>query len=98
MENNNIYIDLLLTNSVQTEPNERVAFKFFLNQSQDILRDTTNYKLSVIRFSLNTETLPVFIPQMSENNTTIYAITMEFNGITVYCKNIWNLYLKIQIL
>ena len=80
MENENIYVDLLLTNSVQSQPNNRVAVDFFLNQSQPILRDTTGYKLSVIRFSLNTETLPIFIPQMSDEDTTIYSVTMEYNG------------------
>ena len=82
MENENIYVDLLLTNSVQSEPNNRVAVDFYLNQSQPILRDTTGYKLSVIRFSLNTETLPIFIPQMSDEDTTIYSVTMEYNGNT----------------
>ena len=82
MENENIYVDLLLTNSVQSEPNNRVAVDFYLNQSQPILRDTTGYKLSVIRFSLNTETLPIFIPQMSDEDITIYSVTMEYNGNT----------------
>jgi len=80
MENENIYVDLLLTNSIQSVANNRVAVDFFLNQSQPILRDTTDYKLSVIRFSLNTETLPIFIPQMSDDDTTIYSMTMEYNG------------------
>ena len=86
-ENKNIYIDLLLSNSVQTSPNDRVPVKFNLSQSQPILRDSTGYLLSVIRFSLNTETLPIFIPQMSDNGdeSTIYSCTMEYNG-TVFQK------------
>ena len=80
MSNNNIYVDLLLTNSIQTEANDRVPVQFYLNQSQPILRDTTNYKLSVIRFSLNTETLPIFIPQMQDDTKTVYSVTMEYNG------------------
>ena len=84
MENKNIYVDLLLTNAIQSEPNQRVDIKFYLNQSQQILSDTTDYKLSVVRFALNTETLPIFIPQMSDmqTNTTIYSVTMEYNGVS----------------
>lgn len=83
MSNDNIYVDLLLTNTVQTLPNDRVPVKFSLNQSQNIVDDTTGYELSVIRFSLNTETLPIFIPHMKESNsfTTIYSCTFEYNGV-----------------
>jgi len=82
MQNDNIYVDLLVTNSVQTQANNRVPVKFYLNQSQPVLRDTTDYKMSVVRFSLNTESLPVFIPQFSDvqTNTTVYSCTMEYNG------------------
>ena len=80
IEKRNIYIDLIATNTIQTNPNDRVATAF--NLSQPILHDTTDYKMSVIRFSINTETLPVFIPTMStnEDDSTIYSCTMEFNG------------------
>jgi hypothetical protein len=82
IQNDNIYADLLVTNTVQTDVNNRVPVKFYLNQSQPILKDTTNYKMSVVRFSLNTETLPIWIPQFSdiETDTTIYSCTMELNG------------------
>jgi hypothetical protein len=74
------YIDLLLSNSVQTQANQRVAINFKQNVSQPILNSTNGYQLSIIRFSLNTETLPVFIPTMQNKTTTIYSITMEYNG------------------
>jgi len=80
MSDNDVYVDLLLTNSVQTHANQRVAINFMQNQSQPILRSTNGYQLSIIRFSLNTETLPVFIPVMQSTNTTIYSFTMEING------------------
>jgi len=80
METTDHYVDLLLTNSIQTHSNQRVALNFSQNQSQPVLKSTNGYQLSIIRFSLNTETLPVFIPVMQSSTTTIYSITMEFNG------------------
>lgn len=76
-----IYVDLLVSNSVQTRANQRSAINFTQNQSQPTLPNTTGYQLSIIRFSLNTETLPVFIPSMQSTNTTIYSFTMELSGI-----------------
>ena len=80
VETEDRYIDLLLTNSIQTHSNQRVALNFNQNQSQPVLRSTNGYQLSIIRFSLNTETLPIFIPAMQAGNTTIYSVTMELNG------------------
>jgi len=83
LSNENIYIDLTLTNTIQSTADQRVHASFFLNNSQDILKSTNNYKLAITRFSLNTQTLPIFIPQMSQDNSmnTIYSCTMEYNGV-----------------
>ncbi|RZK27131.1 MAG: hypothetical protein EOO43_00585 [Flavobacterium sp.] len=53
-------------------------------QSQPILKNTNGFKMSIIRFTLNTETLPVFIPTMKStaDSTTIYSFTMDYNGIS----------------
>jgi hypothetical protein len=81
-KNDNIYIDLLLSNSIQTTSNARVPIQFFQTQTQPVLKNTTGYQLSVIRFYLNTELLPVFIPTMlnGSQSTTIYSFTMTYNG------------------
>ncbi len=76
-----IYVDLLVSNSIQTQANQRTAINFTQNQSQPILKSTNGYKLSIIRFSLNTETLPIFIPTMQTTNTTIYSFTMDIGGV-----------------
>ena len=81
MQSNNVYIDLSISNSIQTVANSRVAVNFFQNSSQPILKSTNGYKLSIIRFTLNTESLPIFIPDMQSANTTVYSFTMEINGI-----------------
>lgn len=78
--NDNIYIDLLCTNTAQTTTSQRVAVEFKQNQSKQIMKNTDGYKLSIIRFSLNTETLPIFIPSMQSRDTTNYSFTMECNG------------------
>lgn len=78
--NDNVYVDLLLSNTIQTNSNHRVAVSFMQNQSLPILKSTTGYNLSIIRFALNTETLPVFIPAMQSKDTTTYSVTMECNG------------------
>jgi hypothetical protein len=82
--NDDVYVDLLLTNSIQSNANNRVAVSFMQNSSQPILKSTNGYKLSIIRFSLNTETLPIFIPVMKDTSKvdTIYSITMQYNGIS----------------
>lgn len=79
--NDDLYIDLLISNSIQTNANSRVPVQFSQNSSQTILNSTNGYKFSIIRFALNTETLPIFIPTMKSDNTTIYSITMELDGV-----------------
>lgn len=80
MDTTDKYVDLLLTNSIQTHSNHRVALNFSQNQSQPVLKSTNGYQLSIIRFLLNTETLPIFIPAMQSTTTTIYSFTMESHG------------------
>ncbi len=75
-----VYIDLLSSNILQSNSYSRFPISFIQNQSKPILQSTRGYKLSIIRFSLNTETLPIFIPSMQSKNTTTYSITMEYNG------------------
>ncbi len=84
--NEDIYIDLLLSNSIQETTNQKVALQFYQSSSQSLIRNTTGYKLSIIRFNLNTETLPIFIPTMKnleggDLKTTIYSITFEYSGV-----------------
>ena len=78
-QSDRIYCDILLSNSI-TQNNSHPTVQFFESRSSALLNDTTNYKMSIIRFSLNTEMLPIFIPAMQNTNQTIYSITMEYNG------------------
>lgn len=76
------YIDLSISNIEQTSSRKRAVSTFYQQSSQVIVKDTTNYKLAIVRFVLNAESLPIFIPQLQENsrNTTVYSFTFEYNG------------------
>jgi hypothetical protein len=80
-QNDDVYIDLLVSNSVQTNSNSRVATQFYQSSSQPIIKSTNGYKMSIIRFALDTQSLPIFIPSMTSTNTTAYSFTMEYNGV-----------------
>lgn len=76
------YIDLSIANVEQKSVQTRTISSFYQSSTKVILSDTTNYKISILRFVLNTQSLPVFIPQLQagSKNTTVYSVTMEYNG------------------
>jgi hypothetical protein len=78
--NDNIYLDLAITNLKSSNPQQRIKTVFNLNSSQNILNDTTGYKLSVIRFNINTSNLPIWIPLINDinTNTTDYSISIAY--------------------
>ena len=80
METEDIYIDLLLSNSVHGLSNTYVKAQFVTSQSQPILAKCNNHKLSIIRFTLDTQTLPIFEATMRNATETCYSITMSYNG------------------
>ncbi len=76
-----IYVDLLLTNSV-TQNSSHPRIQFFESRSQPIVNNTSYYRMSITRFSLNTQLLPVFIPSMMTSNQAIYSVTMTYGNNT----------------
>ena len=76
-----IYVDLLLTNSV-TQNASHPRIQFFESRSQPIVQNTSDYRMSITRFSLNTQLLPIFIPTMITTTQTIYSITMTYGNST----------------
>ena len=80
-----IYVDLHLNNSVTTSENQYVAASFMNYASQPILRHCNDHQLAIIRFTLDTQTLPIFEATIGTDNATIYSFTMTYNG-TVYQK------------
>lgn len=57
------YIDLSIANVEQSNVTKRTLSSFYQTSSQVLIPDTTNYKLSIIRFVLNTQSIPIYIPQ-----------------------------------
>ncbi len=84
-ENKDIYVDLLCSNQRQSNYNTKTQIQFNQQQSQPILNNTNGYKLSIIRFYLNTDLLPVFIPTLlnpvTDKVACIYSFTMEYLGV-----------------
>lgn len=82
---NDQYIDLQISNVEQTNSRKRTITSFYQTSTQVLVKDTTNYKLSIIRFVLSTESLPVFIPQLQQNEKTktVYSFTFEYNNKSV---------------
>ena len=81
----NVYLDIMTTNVLgnRTEP---LPIQFNENRTNAILDNAGDYCMSVVRFSLDTQTLPVFIPLIdttgSDPNRTVYYVSLEYNGDT----------------
>jgi hypothetical protein len=81
------YYDALVSN--YNSPNKQIPLIFNDTRSSPLIKDTTGYCMSIVRFTLDTNLLPVFIPTMQTNSSTqtVYSITMQYNGIllsTIY--------------
>jgi hypothetical protein len=76
-----IYYDITVTNTQSTTTNPPV---FYYNESRTIpfINNPQDYYLSILRFTIDTGTLPVFIPIIKTNqsnvNATIYSVTLAF--------------------
>jgi hypothetical protein len=71
-----IYLDL---NVVNTDKKNPLQLNFTENRSSDILMGNglENYKISVVRFYLETNSLPLMIPDLISNTETDYIITLK---------------------
>lgn len=85
MKNDNlpdaVYYDVLTTNFSSTTKNPK-PFAFNESRSSPYVENPEHYDLSILRFTIDTGLLPLFIPsiQPSPNNdvnATIYSITMR---------------------
>ena len=83
----NVYLDLIITNlkSSSTAP---VPINFNENRNSPVISSTGKYNLSIVRFSLETQTTPVFIPIIaltdpvtllpnSNPDLTVYSVTLQ---------------------
>ena len=88
-EPDNMYFDVLSTNtaSINTEP---PVFSFTETRSTPFLSNPSQYEMSVVRFTVDTQTLPVLIPVIQPDqgdiNLTEYSVTLEYeyNGVVYF--------------
>ncbi len=87
---NHIYYDLLQTNLENTDTEPKLC-EFNENRNQNFLDNPEDYKMSIVRFMVETPTLPVFRPTIQNIDPslvpaginpidyTIYSITLKQN-------------------
>ena len=84
-----IYYDILATNYTKETSNIRLNFQE--TRSSPFLQKPSDFNLSIVRFSLDTYNLPVFIPtikyESSDADETIYSLTVKYKD-KYYIKNI----------
>ena len=85
-QSSRIYYDINVTN-VDTATSSNPALSFSETRTHTLLNDPSKYYMSIVRFSLNTPSLPVFFPIIQSNqsnyNLTVYSVSMVYNNITV---------------
>jgi len=78
---NTIFFDALITNNVQGNKQPIPAY-YSCTRTMPLINDTTDYMLSIIRFTIDTTMLPVWLPQIQTNqgniNLTTNSITMSY--------------------
>jgi len=81
-----VYFDLTVTNFESTTT---VPPVFYFNESRTMpfIENPEDYFLSIVRFTVETTTLPTQIVSIQPNQTdvdaTIYSVTLEYNGTAV---------------
>jgi hypothetical protein len=81
-EPDHTYIDTSVINNDTTGTNPRSVLTFSESRTTPYVQNPSDYYLSIIRFSLQSSSLPVFIPQVvvgqADPNKTIYSITLKY--------------------
>jgi hypothetical protein len=76
-----IYYDVVITN-VETVSKPPPTLYFNETRNSPFLQNPEDYYISIIRFTLDTPTLPIFIPEIQPNqgnlNLTIYSVSLNW--------------------
>jgi hypothetical protein len=78
-----VYLDLVITNLDTTT---KAPPTLYYNQTRNspIIANPEDYYLSIIRFTLDTPTLPIFLPEIQPNqpdlNLTIYSVSLSWTN------------------
>jgi hypothetical protein len=82
-----IYYDLSYTNNNTNGSTDPVVLTLSDTRSSSFVQSCEDYFASIVRFSIMTPSLPVFIPQVqlgqSDVNKLAYSVTLSCNGQTV---------------
>jgi hypothetical protein len=80
-----IYYNVNITNNDTTGLQAPPIIDFNETRNQPYLNRPSEYHMSVVRFSVDTPTLPLFIPQpivgSNDPNSLIYSITLEYKDV-----------------
>ena len=88
-----IYYDVAVSNleSANTTPQ---AFQYTDTRSNPFIMNPELYTMSIIRFTMGTSSMPIFIPQIQPNqgdrDLTIYSVTLKFKTFEVQEFINWN--------
>jgi len=93
-----IYYDMNVINNDSSFPSKPVRFQYKETRSNYFLGSPQDYFMSIVRFNLQTPTLPVFIPQIDLNPNTnfggVYPI-QSMSGLTNTATFVVNFYTNI---
>jgi hypothetical protein len=88
-----IYYDIAVSNLQNTNIAPQV-FSYQDTRTTPFIHIPEEYTMSIIRFTMGSSSLPVFIPQIQPNqgnrDLTIYSVTLEYQGIEVQTFIDWN--------
>jgi len=87
-----IYYDVLFSNIKSTTTLPPI-FQYQDTRTSPFLMRPDDYALSVVRFTIDTGSLPIFIPTIqsdqSNPNLTIYSVTLEYGGLAFTTPITW---------
>ena len=88
-----IYYDVVVSN-LQSTTQRPSVFQYNDTRTTPFLMNPEDYTMSIIRFTLDTASLPVFIPQIQSNQAdrdlTIYSVTLSYDGFDAQTFIDWN--------
>lgn len=77
-----IYYDMNVINNDGSFPSAPVRFQYKETRSNAYLLSPQDYFMSIVRFNLQTPTLPVFIPQINLNPNTNFGATYPIDSMS----------------
>jgi len=88
-----VYLDINMINDDRTGLQPTPNLYFNESRNNPILTSARDYMLSVVRFNLETASLPIFLPQVditqTNPNQLIYKICLTYDGIESAINLIW---------